>query len=190
MTSAYIIHGRCDSEEYFSEAYPSLSNSHWLPWLQKQLLMRNILTQTPEMPRAYNPDYSQWRKHFEAYEIGAQSLLVGHSCGGGFLVRWLSENKVKVARTVLVAPWLDPEKLGCAPGFFDFSIDPELGSRTDLHIVASDNDMADIETSVKVIRAALAGATFHLMPGQGHFCFSDMNTAAFPALLEILVGEP
>lgn len=31
MKKAIIIHGACDKEEYFSDKYPSLSNSHWLP---------------------------------------------------------------------------------------------------------------------------------------------------------------
>ncbi len=60
MNNDIIIHGSCDKEEYFSDKYPSLSNSHWIPWLQKQLLINNIFTQTPEMPASYNPDYKKW----------------------------------------------------------------------------------------------------------------------------------
>lgn len=32
------------------------------------------------------------------------------SCGAGFLLRWLSENSVRIAKLILVIPWLDPNK--------------------------------------------------------------------------------
>jgi hypothetical protein len=34
--------------------------------------------------------YATWLRGVERYEITPETLLVGHSCGGGFLVRWLS----------------------------------------------------------------------------------------------------
>ena len=107
MKNAIIIHGTCDEDEYFSDKYPSLSNSHWFPWLQKQLLINNIFTQTPEMPEAHKPDYDKWKKEFEKFDVNSETILVGHSCGGGFLIRWLSENKIKIKKLILVAPWLD-----------------------------------------------------------------------------------
>ena len=109
MKTAILLHGSCDKEEYYSDEYPSLSNSHWFPWLQKQLLIRDIPTQTPELPGAYEPVYEEWKKEFERHDITENTILVGHSCGGGFLVRWLSENNIKVDTVVLVAPWIDPE---------------------------------------------------------------------------------
>ena len=108
MPNALLIHGCCDEDEYFNEQVPSPSNSHWFPWLQKQLLMCGIETQTPEMPVPYRPDYASWRKEFERFDVGPDTVLVGHSCGGGFLVRWLSEHPVKISQLILIAPWLDP----------------------------------------------------------------------------------
>lgn len=93
MKNAILLHGACDKEEYFDDQYPSLSNSHWFPWLQKQLLINGVLAQTPEMPDAYAPNYDKWKSEFERMEINENTVLVGHSCGGGFLVRWLSWNK-------------------------------------------------------------------------------------------------
>jgi len=86
MKNAILLHGCCDREEYFSDQYPSLSNSHFFPWLQKQLLIKGIHTQTPEMPQSYEPDYSKWKKEFERYEINTETILLGHSCGAGFLL--------------------------------------------------------------------------------------------------------
>ena len=111
MKNALLLHGTCDREEYFSDLHTSLSNSHWLPWLQKQLLIRDILTQTPEMPQAYDPQYDLWEKTFERFDVDKNTILVGHSCGGGFLLRWLSENRVEVNKLILVAPWIDPDRI-------------------------------------------------------------------------------
>ncbi len=153
MKNAILIHGSCDREEYFSDTYPSLSNSHWLPWLQKQLLIKDVFTQTPEMPRAYNPNYQKWVKEFERFNIGEDTILVGYSFGGGFLVRWLTENKVKISKLVLVAPWLDPNKRRTS-SFFDFSIDSGIQERAkEIHILISeDEDIEGVKESVDRIK--------------------------------------
>ena len=94
--NAILIHGTCNKVEYYSDEYPTLSNSHWFPWLSKQLLISDIPTVALEIPNAYMPNYTTWKKEFERFDIDSETILVGHSCGGGFLVRWLSENDVKV----------------------------------------------------------------------------------------------
>src|SRR3989304_5335346 len=110
MKNAIILHGLPDKDEYYDPDFPAQSNAHWIPWLQKQLQRKDIFTQTPEMPLSFKPEYTVWRKELERYDIGPKTLLVGHSCGGAFLVLWLSEHKdVKVAKVVLVAPWINPD---------------------------------------------------------------------------------
>ncbi len=59
MKTAIIVHGMPPKEEYFNSAYPSQSNKHWIPWIQKQLILNGILAQTPEMPEPYDPDYTK-----------------------------------------------------------------------------------------------------------------------------------
>ena len=187
MKTAIIVHGTCDREEYFSSNYPSLSNSHWVPWLQKQLLIHGYHTQTPEMPVAYAPDYSLWRSEFERYPISEESILIGHSCGGGFLLRWLSETQAQAARLILVAPWLDPDGTKC-PDFFKFCIDPVLTNRIDCHLFESTNDDSDIKTSIKLIRDRLPDIQVKSFVGYGHFCFSNMGTHEFPELKEVAIA--
>jgi len=53
--NALIIHETCDKKKYFSDKYPSLSDSHRFPWSRKQLLAKGIFTQIPEMRMRINP---------------------------------------------------------------------------------------------------------------------------------------
>ncbi len=187
MKNAIILHGTCDKEEYYSPEYPSASNFHWLPWLVKQLLIQDIHAVTPEMPHGYMPNYAVWKREFERFDVIPDTILVGHSCGGGFLVRWLSENKDKqVGKVVLVAPWLDPNKIkGENNDFFDFEMDAELLSRTQgLTIFNSDNDMEAVHTSVQQIMDTIPNIKLVEFQNKGHFCLSDLDSEAFPELLE------
>lgn len=187
MKTAILIHGTCDEEEYFSDLYPSLSNSHWLPWLQKQLLIKGIFTQTPEMVDAYKPEYKKWKKEFERFDVNEESILVGHSCGGGFLLRWLTENKRQIDKLILVAPWLDPDRVKTTD-FFEFEIDTELKNRIkEIHLFVSEDDDEDIHKSVDLILKVLPNIEIHKFKDKGHFTFGQMKTDKFPVLLETII---
>ena len=186
MRTAIILHGTPSEEEYLEPFGASQSNKHWIPWLQHQLIINGYHTWTPELPLPHKPNYSLWKEEFERYTLDENSLLIGHSCGGGFLLRWLSETKRKIKRTVLVAPWLDPNERK-DPDFFDFTLDPELTKRTDLHIFASDNDAEDIAESVTIIKDICSDAHYRLFNGYGHFCLADLRSERFPELLETLL---
>ena len=189
MNTAILIHGMPGKEEYYSKEADSPSNAHWFPWLQRELIQADYCTQAPEMPLAYMPNYEAWKKTFEQFDIDENTILVGHSCGGGFLVRYLSENSITVKRTVLVAPWLDPHK-SKDPALFDFKINSDLIKRTDLHMLYSDNDEDSIDLSVEIIKSALPDIISYEFKNYGHFCKSDLKTEEFPELLNIcLKGE-
>ncbi len=186
--NAILLHGTCDKEEYFSDQYPSLSNSHWIPWLQKQLLIANVPTATPEIPNAFYPDYRVWKKEFERFDVNKNSVLVGHSCGGGFLLRWLTENKLIIKKLVLVAPWLDPKRKK-TKDFFEFMIDPKIQERAgEIHIFISKDDNEDIIISVKTIKGKFPDAIIHEFVDKGHFCFEEMKTEKFQELLNVILG--
>ncbi len=186
MKTAIIIHGYNDKSEYLDETHPSPSNDHWIPWLQKELLVKGIETQTPEMPGFYEPNYEKWKEMLERFQPDEDTILIGHSCGGGFLVRWLSENKQKVGRVVLVAPWLDPEK-NIDPEFFNFEIDSNIASRTSqLDILYSTDDHSQIIESINVLKEKLRDAVFKEFTNKGHFVLSSLKSEKFPELLELL----
>ncbi len=181
--NAIILHGKPDKEEYYDPTAPSPSNAHWIPWLQGQLLKHDIWAATPEVPNAFRPDWPLWCKEVERCDITPQTIVIGHSCGAGFWLRWLSEHKdVKVAKAILVAPSQGYDWDG--DDFFDhFTIDPELTSRTKVVVFYADDDREAIQQSVRAIKAALPSASFREFQGYGHFTYDSMGTHEFPELL-------
>jgi len=189
MHRAVILHGMPSKEEYYDPSEDAPSNAHWLPWLQHELLLRNVLAQTPEMPLPFAPNYDQWKDEFERQRVDENTILVGHSCGAGFLVRWLSEADTRVKKVVLVAPWLDPEReIG---RFFDFTINSEMDKKVNdgIDVVYSTNDSDDTHKSLHLLRDHLPAARYHEFVNYGHFCLGDMGTREFPELLEICIPQ-
>lgn len=184
MKNAIILHGRPDKQEYYDASYPSSSNSHWIPWLQKQLLIKGIPAATPEVPNSWNPDFALWCKEFERFDITPETILVGHSCGAGFIVRWLSDHpEVRVGKVVLVAPSLGLDWADAS--FFDGPIDATLIERTaGVEIFVSDDDRLGIHQAVDRLQATLEGSSIRNFAGYGHFVMDKMGTAEFPELLE------
>ncbi len=190
MKTAIIVHGAPGKEEAYDSTVPSASNHHWLPWLQKQLIVREYAAYTPEIPLCWMPQYEIWQREFERYDINEESLLVGHSCGGGFLTRWLSEHReVRVNKVVLVAPWLDPWR-SRTTNFFEFEIDPNLAERCrgGFAVLNSDTDAEDVQQSGYAIKDAVRNCYFREFHRYGHFCLEDLHGAAFPELLELLLS--
>lgn len=189
MKRAIIVHGMPTDKSYHDLTRDNESNGHWLPWLQQQLCARDILTQTPEMPLPYAPDYKVWKDEFERQVIDENTTLIGHSCGGGFLIRWLSEERRKVDRLVLVAPWLDREK-EYAPLFeFEFNREFVGKAKNGVDYLYSTNDDIEMQTTLEYIQKSGADIRYHAFENYGHFCLRDMKTREFPELLAICLGE-
>jgi uncharacterized protein len=189
MKAAIIIHGMPSQEEYYNPDSPAQSNKHWLPWLQRQLILNDILAQTPELPEPYAPDYEKWTEIFDQWKIDQDTMLIGHSCGAGFLVRWLSESKRKVGKVALVAPWLDPSKK-LHTGFFAFNIDPGMVERADkFAIFYAKNDSEEIHKSINLLREKISTASFIELEAGGHFVFEHMKKQQFPQLADFLLTE-
>lgn len=188
MKNAILLHGLPSEEEYYNPDYPSASNSHWFPWLQKQLLISEIKTDTPEVFRAFDMNWESWVKEVEKFEITKRTTLVGHSMGGGFWVRYLSEHpEVFVDKLILVAPWVNINHEENTD-FFDFEIDPSLIEHTkEMIIFASDNDGDEVQASVRFLHDKFPNVIFKLFHEYGHFTQSSLHTNKFPELLESIL---
>jgi len=191
MKNAVILHGGPSKEEYYDPEAPSMSNAHWIPWLQGQLLKNEISAYTPEVPHSFDRNWRVWVQEVERFEIGPETIFVGHSSGAGFFVKYLSIHKdLIVDKVILVAPWLDPDREHTKNFFDDFEIDPELVRRTNgITIFNSDNDQDSVQKTVKIIKNKIINIRFREFHNYGHFCIEDMKTPEFPELLEEILNK-
>lgn len=182
MKQVILIHGLPDKEEFYNKDNPSPSNGVWIPWVQKQLGLKDILCQALEFPMLFDPAYEDWENVLSQMSIDSGTVLVGHSCGGGFLLRYLSENKnLNPGKVILVAPWIDPMK-EVTKSFFDFEIDERLTERINIHVFISADDDPSVLESVRILKQKLPNATYHEFTDRDHFCDKE-----FPELLEIIL---
>lgn len=190
MRNAIILHGGPSKEEYYDLNAPSMSNSHWIPWLQGQLLKHNIPAATPEVPNSFDRIWAIWNKEVERFDIGPETILVGHSTGAGFIIKYLSIHKdLSVNKVVLVAPWLDPYKEHTRNFFDDFEIDPNFVNRTkETFVLYSDNDQDSVQETVRIVREKAKGVQYKEFHNYGHFCYGDLKSDKFPELLEIVLA--
>lgn len=191
MTNAILVPGRPDKDEHYDPKRPSNSQDHWFAWLQRQLILKDIHAVSIEPPFPFRPRYDEWKKEFERFDITPETILVGHSCGGGFLIRWLSENKdKKVGKVVLVAPWTNPLKyeVSDTADFFDFDIDSDFPVRTAATVVfiSSDDEPSVVET-VDILKTEVKGIEYREYTDKGHFTLSSLGANEFPELLEGLL---
>lgn len=154
--------------------------------------MGGVLAQALEMPEPYTPDYQKWCEIFERMPINEDTMLVGHSCGGGFLVRWLSENKVRVGKVALVAPWTDPmeDEKFANNMFADFKLDPTFHERTAAtRVFISKERHPDVEVTVDMLKKEIPDLDVQFVPDLGHFTMGDMKTEEFPELRDYLLNS-
>ena len=180
-----IVHGCPSNIEKAMNPEERTYDKHWIPWLKKELEEKGIKTSVPLMPTPWEPDYNKWRKEFEKISINEESVLVGHSCGSSFLVRWLGETETRVKKLILVAPSKISEgRRDLLNNLYDFDINENIKNRIgEIIIFVSDDDYEDIIKSAELYHKKLEGKLIELN-GRGHFTLGDMGTKEFPELLE------
>lgn len=183
MKTAIIVHGRPDKEEYFDPTQPKPVNAHWLPWLKRELEQKGFVVHVPEMPVPYQPVYEAWKAVFEEIPIDSETILIGHSRGGGFIIKWLSEHDIQVGQVFLVAPSIMPSP-GITFWFSDSDIDQNLVSKTKgITVFYSTDDEEGIIQSVGKITSVVKDIKIREFSDKGHFTTAD-GVSEFPELLE------
>lgn len=173
MKNAIIVPGRPDKDQHYDAKLPSNSDDYWYSWLKRQLILKDIHAVSIEPPFPFRPRYDEWKQEFERFDITPETILVGHSCGGGFLIRYLSEHKdLRVGKVVLVAPWMNPLNYAEADtaDFFDFKIDAEFPSRTagTTVFISSDDEPSVIKT-VEILKDKVKDIIYREFTNKGHF---------------------
>lgn len=161
-------------------------DKHWIPHFNKKLSESGIQSETAELPEAWYPKYDKLKDAFEKYTINENTILIGHSGGTAFLVRWLGDSKRKIAKLILVAPWKIAEKGDTLrEELFAFTIDEEIKARVnEIVFFTSDNEQSEGKDSLKIYQQALGGEVIELA-GHGHYILAHMGTEEFPELLEV-----
>jgi predicted alpha/beta hydrolase family esterase len=183
-----IIHGCPSDVEKTMNSETRTYDKHWISWTKKQLITNGIETETPLMPSPWYPDYEKFKRTFEKYNVDEKTILIGHSCGCAFLVRWLGETKREIFKLILVAPWKIPDREDeYRKAFYTYPIDETIKERVDeIVMFTADDEEEDGKKSLKIFHEALDGKIIKLK-GRGHYTLKDMGTEEFPELIEIVL---
>lgn len=183
-----VIHGCPSDVEKAMDPLKRSYDKHWMPWIQRELEARGIHTDRPLMPNPWAPDYEIYKQELEKSSISEDTILIGHSCGCAFLVRWLGETKREIAKLILVAPWKIPEENDeTKKAFYTYNIDEGIALRVrEIVMFTANDEEEDGKKSLQIFHDALGGKVIDL-PGRGHYTHDDMGTEEFPELLQEVI---
>ncbi|MES2966826.1 MAG: hypothetical protein V4668_03490 [Patescibacteria group bacterium] len=194
-TPIVFIHGG-DSFDTTEEFYNFLRSCTYNPYATEQNKWRDgikdNLVEThecimPRMPNSMNADYRAWAIWFEKVIPFLRDgvILVGHSLGGGFLLRYLSENKlpITISQLHLIAGVIDD--LDC-PGVGEFGIDITqwsgfIATIEEIHLWHSSDDEYVPLHHTERLASKCPQAITHYFTDRGHFLQPE-----FPELIQII----
>lgn len=166
MKTAFIFHG--------TEGYPE---ENWFPWMKEKLEDKGYKVITPQFPTPpiVPAKISEWFDVLKKYEqdLNEDSLIIGHSLGGKFLLRVLEKlgHKVKIASftgtPIGIPPIANNERDNAFTGNdFDWET---IRKKADHFIVfQSDNDPYVGLDNGKELAKNL-GVELSFVPNAGHF---------------------
>lgn len=156
----------------------------WKDTLEEKLGDRYVVI-APEMPTKYNAKYNEWKIWFQKVfrYLNDNVILVGHSLGGIFLAKYLSEENFpsKILATYLIAAPYDDKDSDASLG--DFVL-PESLSRFEkqggkIFLYHSEDDPIVPFVDVEKYSSALKSALTRVFHNRGHFL-----QEAFPELVD------
>jgi len=183
-----IIHGCPAGDENEMNESTRTYDKHWIGWIKEELSSRGIPVSVPLMPHPWEPEYDSYNTEFKRYPVTKDTVLIGHSGGCAFLVRWLGETKQKIKKLILVAPWKIPDAGNqIQEKFYGFVIDKTIRDRVgEIVMFTADNEAEDGRKSLTLYKKEFGGRVISL-PGHGHYIHRDMGTDEFSELLDLIV---
>jgi predicted alpha/beta hydrolase family esterase len=181
MRNAIIFHG--------TEGYPE---ENWFPWLKKELEQRGYNVSVPQFPTPPNvpAKISEWWEVLKNYQIDRDTLLIGHSLGGKFLLRVLEKQSqpVKLAAfigtPIGISPIANNERDNAFTGnVFDWNKIKENAER--FIVFQSDTDPY-VGLKNGEILAKNLGVKLNFIPNAGHFN-AKAGYTKFPELLNAII---
>ncbi len=160
----------------------------WSDSLRKDLGSRfDVLL--PKMPNPMNAKYDEWRILFKKIVplLDNNVILIGHSLGAIFLVKYLSENKFpkKILATLLVSPPYDDE--GMEESLSDFVLPKSLDKLNKqggkVFVYQSKDDKVVPSSHLEKYKKALPSVIIREFKKRGHF-----DQLKFPELIKDIKG--
>jgi len=190
ISNVIIIHGsNLTKKESESNKNGPENLRHWKLWLENKLKEKGIKVSNELYPRDWAPKYSDWKNKFEKINVNENSILIGHSAGGAFLVRWLSETKTKIKKLILVSPGKSgKQSREILVDLYGNKTIKNIGKyiKNQIVIFTSDNDILKHIEGAEEYKKELPAKIVNLK-NHGHFTIQDIGTEEFPELLnEIL----
>lgn len=190
MKQLVFIHGGESFDSY--EAYLEMLKSwdytppgketpkRWKHTLAAELEAEGWEVHMPSMPSKDNARYAAWKIWFEKVVPYMKDyvVLVGHSLGGIFLAKYLSEEKlpVRVAATFLIAAPFDNTEPG--ESLADFILPASLAGLAEqggkIFLYHSEDDDVVPFGELAKYQAQLPAATVRVFPDRGHFLGSEL----------------
>ena len=181
-----FCHGVMDPDENWVTR-ESTPIKGWAYWVQFQMeKLHDVIMQIPMFPHAHAllMKYDEWEKIMDTQDINSDTVLIGHSAGGGFILKYLALHPdIKVRKIVLVAPWIDVEGIQPFDFYKNFKLDNDIINQTKsgIDLLISGDDDNDILTSVDTITKTMPDIRVHKFSGHGHF-ISDTLPEIMPII--------
>lgn len=178
MKKALIFHGTGGSAQ-----------GNWFPWLKAELEQRGYKVAVPQFPNAETPNFEKWLDKFTEYNdyVDENSIIIGHSLGGLFLLRVLErlEHPIRAAFFVSAPVGVKPIRFydsDLAFSGFDFNWNKIRSSARYFEVWHSDNDpYVSLANGEKL--AEELGVKLNFIPNAGHLN-AESGYTTLPDLLE------
>ncbi len=192
ISNVVIVHGSNSTKEGSENKESGPENlRHWKLWLNNKLKEKGIKVSNEIYPKDWAPKYSDWKKIFDKIDINEDSILIGHSAGGAFLVRWLNETKTKIKKLILVSPGKSgKQSREVLSSFYGGKIikNIDLYVKNKIVIFTSNDDIPKHIQGAEEYKKELPAKVINLK-NHGHFTIQDMKTEEFPELLSEILEE-
>jgi len=191
-----IIHGG-ETFDTYEEYISALRKSRIQPerlrfkkgWKETitEKLGENFDVLLPQMPNKTSAHFEEWKIWFEKVIpfIKDDALLIGHSLGGIFLAKYLSENNIskKIKATIIVSAPFDDEKTGRS--LADFKLSSSLTKFADqggkIYLIQSKDDPEVPFENIEKYKKSLPEAETMIFGKRGHFLQED-----FPEIIKLI----
>jgi len=162
------------------------SHRGWKDTLQEEL-GENFEVLSPRMPNGTNARYKEWKIWFERIIpfFSKNVILIGHSLGGVFLVKYLSETDFpkKIKATILVAaPFDDSDREESLADFkLPSSLEKFAKQGGKIYLIQSKDDPVVSFGEIGKYKQALPNAETIIFNDREHF-----NEESFPEMIKLL----